>query len=124
MGGHVIFSHYLYFDQLLEAACGELDDDSIWNTLQRVSYVRMLERWVAYPFQNNIAALPVEEQIACLEGMVDATKASATLQAAPANFDEVRSGDGRRPRRGVEGGCARVCVCVCVVCAIQRGVRT
>ena len=38
MGGHVIFSHYQYFDELLDTAVGSGDDS--WNTLQRVSYGR------------------------------------------------------------------------------------
>jgi hypothetical protein len=59
MGGHVIFSHWDYFDQLLNAALGP----DAWNTLQRVSYVWMKARWVAYPFQNNIAALDKEDQV-------------------------------------------------------------
>ena len=37
-------------------------DDS-WNTLERVSYVWIKDTWVAYPFQNNIAALPKEDQV-------------------------------------------------------------
>jgi hypothetical protein len=60
MGGHVIFSHYQYFDELLDAAVGTGDEH--WNTLQRVSYVWIKDRWVAYPFQNNISALPKEDQ--------------------------------------------------------------
>lgn len=61
MGGHVIFSHYDYFDQLIDAAIGTGDD--AWNTLQRVSYVWIKGRWVAYPFQNNISALDKEDQV-------------------------------------------------------------
>lgn len=61
MGGHVIFSHYQYFDELLEAGVGA--GERHWNTLQRVSYVWIRGRWVAYPFQNNIAALPKEDQV-------------------------------------------------------------
>lgn len=65
MGGHVIFSHYLYFDQLIDAAIGS--GDKAWNTLERVSYIWMKDSWVAYPMQNNVAALPKEEQVcACL----------------------------------------------------------
>ena len=32
MGGHVIFSHYQYFDGLIEEAVGKGDD--FWNTLE------------------------------------------------------------------------------------------
>ena len=61
MGGHVIFSHYQYFDELIDAAIGS--GEKAWNVLERVSYVWMKGRWVAYPFQNNIAALPKEDQV-------------------------------------------------------------
>ncbi|KAK9796975.1 hypothetical protein WJX73_004167 [Symbiochloris irregularis] len=86
MGGHVIFSHYLYFDQLIDAAIGS--GDKAWNTLERVSYVWIKDRWVAYPFQNNISALPKEDQITCINGVADAKVANATAQTKPANFDE------------------------------------
>lgn len=59
LGGHVLFSHWNYFDQLVDAALGA---DS-WNTLQRVSYVWIRDRWVAYPFQNNISALDKDDQV-------------------------------------------------------------
>ena len=61
MGGHVIFSHWNYFDELIDSALGSGPD--AWNTLQRVSYVWIRDRWVAYPFQNNISALPKEDQV-------------------------------------------------------------
>ena len=61
MGGHVIFSHFDYFDELLDAAIGA--GDGSWNTHERVSYVRIKNRYVAYPFQNNISALDKEDQI-------------------------------------------------------------
>lgn len=37
--------------------------DGAWNTLERVSYVWLKNRWVAYPFQNNISALDKEDQV-------------------------------------------------------------
>jgi hypothetical protein len=37
--------------------------DEAWNTLERVSYVWLKNRWVAYPFQNNISALDKEDQV-------------------------------------------------------------
>ena len=44
MGGHVIFSHYQYFDELLNEAVGAGDD--FWNTLQRVRYsCNFLSHW-------------------------------------------------------------------------------
>ena len=61
MGGHVIFSHYQYFDELLDTAVGS--GPEVWNTLERVSYVWIKGRWVAYPFQNNISALDKDDQV-------------------------------------------------------------
>ena len=59
MGGHVIFSHYKYFDELINAAVGEGDDH--WNTLQRVSYVWIKGRWVAYPALEVTRHLRLEQ---------------------------------------------------------------
>ena len=42
MGGHVIFSHYQYFDDLLDHAVGA--GPEAWNTLERVSYVWLKNR--------------------------------------------------------------------------------
>ena len=38
MGGHVIFSHFDYFDQLIDAAVGVGEEH--WAVHERVSYVR------------------------------------------------------------------------------------
>lgn len=86
MGGHVIFSHWDYFDQVIDAAVGQ--GDEAWNTLQRVSYVWIKSRWVAYPFQNNISALPKEDQIKCLTGLVEAKVANSSATSKPKNFDD------------------------------------
>lgn len=86
MGGHVIFSHYQYFDELLDAALGS--GSQAWNTLERVSYVWLKNRWVAYPFQNNISALDKEDQIKCLTGCVEAKVRNTVASGKPANFDE------------------------------------
>jgi len=42
MGGHVIFSHYDYFDQILDAAVGTGPEH--WAVHERVSYVWYVER--------------------------------------------------------------------------------
>jgi protoporphyrinogen oxidase len=86
MGGHVIFSHYDYFDQLIEAAVGKGDEH--WNVLERVSYVWLKQRWIPYPFQNNICSLPLEDQVSCINGLIEAKVANAVATAPPANFDE------------------------------------
>ncbi|KAK8081190.1 hypothetical protein PG997_009008 [Apiospora hydei] len=87
VGGHVIFSHYKYFDDCINEA---LPQESDWYTHQRVSYVRFQGGWVPYPFQNNIAVLDPEERARCLEDLVDAALEARVRAAAdkPRNFDE------------------------------------
>jgi protoporphyrinogen oxidase len=48
----------------------------------------MKERWVSYPFQNNICSLPQEDQINCINGLIEAKVANALAKSPPANFDE------------------------------------
>jgi protoporphyrinogen oxidase len=59
-----------------------------WYTHQRISYVRCKKLWVPYPFQNNISVLPKEEQVKCIDGMIDAALEARTAHTKPANFDE------------------------------------
>ena len=44
--------------------------------------------WVPYPFQNNIAVLPQDDQVMCLEGMIDAAVEARVAGAKPKDFDE------------------------------------
>jgi protoporphyrinogen oxidase len=81
-----MFSHFTYFDELLDAAWGT--DESKWCTHERVSLVRSCDRWVPYPFQNNLAALPTDEQVACLTGLVRANIEGARATRPPETFDE------------------------------------
>ncbi|KAJ4421746.1 hypothetical protein N0V82_003590 [Gnomoniopsis sp. IMI 355080] len=87
VGGHVIFSHYKYFDDCLNEALPKSTD---WYTHQRISYVRYRDQWVPYPFQNNIAVLPKEEQVKCLDSLIDAALEARTRDPTdkPKNFDE------------------------------------
>jgi protoporphyrinogen oxidase len=64
LGGHVVFSHFGEFDALLADAMGD-------QVLQheRSSYVRFGDRWVPYPFQNNLRYLPDEVTAECLAGL-------------------------------------------------------
>lgn len=40
--------------------------DAAWNTLERVSYVWLKDRWVAYPFQVSAPALLLDEiRVSC-----------------------------------------------------------
>lgn len=61
LGGHVTYSHYDYFDQLVNHAVGT--GPAVWNTLDRVSYVYIKDRWVPYPLQDNISALDKDDQV-------------------------------------------------------------
>jgi len=85
VGGHVIFSHYKYFDDCIDEALPKPDD---WYTHQRISYVRCQGQWVPYPFQNNISMLPKEEQVRCIEGMIDAALEARVSNTKPKTFDE------------------------------------
>ncbi|CAH7681692.1 hypothetical protein PPACK8108_LOCUS14332 [Phakopsora pachyrhizi] len=85
VGGHVIFSHYKYFDDIISEA---LPKESDWYTHQRISYVRSKDTWVAYPYQNNISQLPVDDQVNCIEGMIDAAEVRSRAVEKPKNFDE------------------------------------
>ena len=55
IGGHVLFSHYPYFDRLFDKLLG-----NEFQELKRESWVWMFDRFLPYPFQNNIKYLPSE----------------------------------------------------------------
>ena len=80
IGGHVQFSHYDYFDQLMEKALG-----GAWLNHLRQSYIWIRERFVPYPFQNNIRNLPPEDLAACLRGLI---AVAGNGYARPRNFEE------------------------------------
>lgn len=82
IGGHVQFSHYAYFDQLMIKALGEEG----WLSHQRESWVWIHNRFVPYPFQNNIKYLPKEIMWKCLNGLIEQYKISHS--GKPANFRE------------------------------------
>lgn len=68
VGGHVQFSHYQYFDELMIKALGHEG----WLEHERESWVWMNGRFVPYPFQNNIRHLPKEVMWDCLQGIIQA----------------------------------------------------
>jgi protoporphyrinogen oxidase len=63
-GGHVMFSHYEYFDRLVDRMLGDA-----YTEISRESWIRMRERWVPYPFQNNLRHLDAETVIECVLGL-------------------------------------------------------
>ena len=64
VGGHVLFSHYDYFDKAVSDALGE-----DYYEHQRESWIRVLQRWVPYPFQNNVRYLPNDALLECVAGL-------------------------------------------------------
>ncbi|WP_228718279.1 protoporphyrinogen/coproporphyrinogen oxidase [Kitasatospora acidiphila] len=65
LGGHVVFSHFGEFDRLL----AELFSSDELLVHDRSSYVRFGNRWVPYPFQQHLGALPSLDALACLAGL-------------------------------------------------------
>ena len=67
IGGHVMFSHYKYYDKCFEDLMG-----SDYQENMRECWLRMFDAWVPYPFQNNIRYLPKQATYECLAGLVEA----------------------------------------------------
>lgn len=68
VGGHVVHSHYSYFDQVFHHALRNQT-----YTHQRESWVWLLQRFVPYPFQNNLRYLPKQVLWECVRGMLATT---------------------------------------------------
>ncbi|MFC1497332.1 protoporphyrinogen/coproporphyrinogen oxidase [Verrucomicrobiota bacterium] len=86
LGGHVVFSHYPDFDKMLDSVIAE---DS-WLQHSRNSFVRCLDRWVPYPFQNNINCLPHKARQECLDGLeAAALKPSGNIKTFQDWIDQV-----------------------------------
>lgn len=81
LGGHVLFSHYEYFDQLMD----ELLPDG-WLTHQRESWVWMRDRFIPYPLQQNVWRLPEDDLVKCLNGFLSVHGKQSAAQ--PRNFRE------------------------------------
>lgn len=82
IGGHVHFSHYGYFDRLLE----DLIPQDGWLEHERESWIWMRQRFIPYPFQNNIGRLPEREMMECLAGLLQCRADGAV--GRPENFRE------------------------------------
>lgn len=70
-GGHVMFSHYTYFDELVDKM---LDGD--YDEHLREAWVWSHDRFVPYPFQNNIHRLPREALVESVMGIIEAQRES------------------------------------------------
>ena len=85
MGGHVVFSHFEYFDATLDRAVNE------WNQKQRAAYAFMKgsdgkRRFIPYPVQNNIEVMDKVHRQMSLSGLQEI--ASKPVKGKPANFDQ------------------------------------
>jgi protoporphyrinogen oxidase len=81
IGGHVMFSHYKYYDDIFDRLMGDE-----YQLNMRESWVRMFDSWVPYPFQNNIRYLPKQVAFECLSGLIEAQHTQDPKQAK--NFGE------------------------------------
>lgn len=79
IGGHVLFSHYPYFDAVLNALMG-----SEFLEHRRIARIRTNQTWVPYPFQNNMRYLPENVQWDCVQGLLP----GARPEGLPQNFKD------------------------------------
>lgn len=79
-GGHVIFSHYPYFDRLIDQMLGKEVHERV-----RESWIVRQDSWIPYPFQNNLRYLPKSVQVDCLLGLAKTT-ANGKARGEAANF--------------------------------------
>src|SRR4051812_12935020 len=79
IGGHVMFSHYQYYDEVVDKLMG-----GGFTELQREAWVWMEDRFIPYPFQNNIRDLDPQTVYDCVTGLVQAQRE----EHQPANFRE------------------------------------
>lgn len=82
LGGHVQFSHYRYFDRVMD----ELLGPDGWLNHERESWIWIRERFIPYPLQQNIRHLPHEEMKECVAGLVRLYRKGAGPK--PTNFGE------------------------------------
>ncbi|MBW3649757.1 MAG: FAD-dependent oxidoreductase [Actinobacteria bacterium] len=78
IGGHVMFSHYSYYDDLVDKLMEE------YTELQREAWVWMEDRFIPYPFQNNIRDLEPQTVYDCVTGLLEAQR----QEHNPTNFGE------------------------------------
>jgi protoporphyrinogen oxidase len=81
LGGHVQFSHYTYYDEVLDRALG---DAWLWHV--REAWIWMKGRFIPYPFQLNIHWLDSDEVAYALGGLERA--AAAPAAQPPRHFAE------------------------------------
>lgn len=80
LGGHVQFSHYRKFDDYMDLAFPA--DGWLWH--QRESWIWLKDRFIPYPFQNNLHRLDPQDRWRAVEGLLSAGRS----RKAPENFGE------------------------------------
>jgi len=83
IGGHVMFSHYKYFDDLVDKMLG-----TNYTEIMREAWVWMMDRFVPYPFQNNIGYLPKDVVLECILGLIEAHQHPEKVKEAT-NFNDL-----------------------------------
>ena len=83
MGGHVVFSHYIHFDTVLNEAMAD------WNQHTRASFAFMKgsdgkHRFIPYPVQDNIHLMDETDREISLKGLEEVI----SRDEKPANFDQ------------------------------------
>lgn len=81
-GGHVQFSHYELFDEVMDDLLGP----DGWLHHERESWIWLRGGFVPYPFQLNLHRLPPAERWECLQGLVRLAKGGN--RPRPASFGE------------------------------------
>ena len=82
LGGHVQFSHYAKFDEYMDLAISPAE----WLWHDRESWIWMRDRFIPYPFQNNLHRLDPEDRWKAMEGLFVAHQSAQGH--TPANFHE------------------------------------
>ncbi len=80
LGGHVQFSHYRKFDEYMDLAFAP--EGWLWH--DRESWIWLGDRFIPYPFQNNLHRLEPADQWRAIEGLLAAHRNSRSHP--PDNF--------------------------------------
>jgi protoporphyrinogen oxidase len=80
LGGHVQFSHYRKFDEYMDLAFPP--EGWLWH--ERESWIWFKDRFIPYPFQNNLHRLDPADRWRAVLGLL----AAASPHKAPDNFEQ------------------------------------
>ena len=80
LGGHVLFSHYDYFDRVMNLA---INDDG-WLNHKRESFIWFEDNFIPYPFQYSFSQCSPDIARDCLTGLIDA--ATNKNSESPKNY--------------------------------------